>query len=152
MERRKDSSRVKKNKNIFHIFYHFKVSRPVSRKVTFVYWALSSLHGGSFEITLSFFTRSVPGIPQFLYRECTWDPLVSLQGVYPGSLSFFTRSVPGIHKESVYTGSLKGVYPGSLKEIYPGFLKRVYPGSLKRVYPGSLKGVYPGSQKRVYPE
>ena len=117
MERRKDSSRVKKNKNIFYIFYHFKVSRPVSRKGSFVYWALSSLHGGSFEITLSFFTRSVPGIPK--------------ESVYTGSL------------KGVYPGSLKEIYPGFLKRVYPGSLKRVYPGSLKGVYPGSQKRVYP---------
>ena len=60
------------NENIFHIFYHLKVLRPVGRKGTVVNRALSSLHGGSFEITLSFFTGSVPGIP-------------IKESVYPGS-------------------------------------------------------------------
>ena len=67
------------NENIFHIYYHLKVLRPVGRKGFVVNRALSSLHGGSFEITLSFFTGSVPGIPASVY-------LRSLKGVYPGSL------------------------------------------------------------------
>ena len=60
------------NENIFHMFYHVKVLRPVGRKITVVNRALASLHGGSFEITLSFFTGSVPGIP-------------IKESVYPGS-------------------------------------------------------------------
>ena len=94
------------NENIFHMFYHVKVLRPVGRKNTLVNRALSSLHGGSFKITLSFFTGSVPGILKESVPEI-------LKGSVPGILK---GSVPGI-PASVYPRSLKGVYPGSLKGV-----------------------------------